>query len=200
MFRPLAAVPQTSLDANSQRISSGCDPTSARAYALSLLGSYRGNEVDDPRVYTVNAVAVLCRYPEAIVAEVCGPGVGIQTRSKWLPTVSELREACEHAVAERQARERRELLAKHRVLIDTPRGLAPEASPNPEKPSQEARARAVAYWEQVKAGFAGEQRKQVITRRLEELQGQPLPPLSEAAKASLGLGAYDRAPIPEAAE
>jgi hypothetical protein len=141
---------------------------------------------------------VLCRYPEAIVAEVCGPGVGIQTRQKWLPTVSELREACEQVLAERQARERRELLGRHRVLIDTPRGLAPETQS--EKPSQEARDRAVAYWERIKAGFEGEQRKQAIGRRLEELQGQPLPPLSEAAKASLGLGAFDRVPFREAAE
>jgi hypothetical protein len=99
----------------------------AKAYALSLLGSYRTTDVDDPAVYVANAVAVLTRYGEGVVAQVCGPGIGIQTRQKWLPTVSELREACDQIVGEQAARERRALLAEHRVLIDTPYGPKPEA-------------------------------------------------------------------------
>lgn len=165
-----------------------------------VLGSYRGAEVNDPKLYVAGCVAVFRRFSSEVVAAVCEPGSGIQTRRKWLPTVSELREACEQALAKRQARERRELLGKHRVLIDTPHGLAPEAEAVAEKPSQEARDRAVAYWESIKSGFEGERRKQAISRRLEELQGQPLPKLSARALETLGLGAFDRDPIPEAAE
>jgi hypothetical protein len=192
MFRPLVEVSQQSLDANSKPTSSGCDPLKARAYAIALLGSYRSTEVDDPAVYAANSAAVLCRYPEHIVAEVCGPGTGIQTRQKWLPTVSELHAACEQALGEQVARERRELLAKHRVLIDTPYGPKPEEEAA--RISQEARDRAVARWEEIKAGFEGEKRRKARARRLEELQGQPVPGISAKALEVMHRPSIDRGP------
>jgi hypothetical protein len=155
--------------------------------------------VDDPEGYVTNALAVLTRYPEAVVKEVCEPGAGIQTRIKWPPTQSELREACERVAGEHASRERREMLATHRVLIDTPQGLRPETEAASEKPTQEERDRAVARWEneirpQMQAlgrepkpngpppGMTDDQRREWYERRLETLKGRPLPKLSDEAK------------------
>jgi hypothetical protein len=91
-----------------------------------LLGAYRSSDVDDPKVFMMNTVAVLMRYSEEIVRAVCDPGSGIQVHSKWLPTVSEIREACEKAAGEFANRERRRQLNEHRVLLDTPWGAKPE--------------------------------------------------------------------------
>jgi hypothetical protein len=203
----------TSLPSLAPSLDGLCSEQQAKAAAMLVLGSYRATEINDPKVYVAGCVAVFRRFPADVVSRVCEPGAGIQTRQKWLPTVSELREACERALDERLGRERRALLAQHRVLIDTPRG--PEPPAEVEKPSQDARDRAVTYWRdevrpQLQArsdvgkadgpppGLTDDGRREWYERRLETLRGQPLPPLPEAAKRSLGLGAYDR--VPEAAE
>jgi hypothetical protein len=212
MFKPLAEVLPNSSVPSLKRNSQTCEPVKAKVFSLNLLGSYRSSEVDDPKVYVTNAAAVLCRYPEWVAAQVCGPGTGIQTRQKWLPTVSELREACEAAVAEHQARERRAQLARHRVLIDTPYGPKPEAEA--EKPSQEARDRAIAHWEQnvrptlqvqeVKADRKGEppglnedERRRWYQHKADAMRArshEPLPKLSAEALAIMGRPSIDRAP------
>jgi hypothetical protein len=183
MFRPLVEVlPNSSAPSLRQNLQS-CEPVKAKMFSLNILGSYRNSDVDDPKIYVTNAAAVLCRYPELVAAEVCAPGSGIQARQKWLPTVSELREACEAALAEHQARERRAMLAKHRVLIDTPHGPQPEAEA--EKPSQEARDRAVAHWQQAV-------RPSLQTH-------EPLPKLSEAALQIMSRASIDRGGYADAA-
>lgn len=54
--------------------------------------------------------AVLSTYPPEVVAKVCDPRTGIAGQSQWLPTVFEVRHACEEEVKpirEAEARERR---------------------------------------------------------------------------------------------
>lgn len=140
-----------------------------------VLGSYRSSEVNDPAVYVRTAAAVMTRFTEEIVREAFDPRAGLQTRQKWLPTVSEIREACEAVAAEHANRERRALLAKHRVLIDTPEGLRPEsevdlsalrlAGPAPELTPQQMRERACERWET-------EVRPELVARR----NGEPMKP------------------------
>lgn len=170
----------------------------AEKCALVIFSAYNRADYNEPELFVANAVTMLAQFSEAVMSEVTNPRTGIHTRLKWPPKLPELREWCERVEAEHKARERRELLARHRVLIDTPHGLVPEAEAPSEKPSQEARDRAVAHWEEVKAGFEGEKRKQATAGRLEELHGQTLPKLSARALETLGLGAFDR--TPEAAE
>jgi hypothetical protein len=123
------------------------------------MSAYRSHDVDDPRGFVANAVAVLQRYPETVVEEVCRPGYGIQTRIKWPPSQAELREACERVAGERANRERRALLNKHRVLLDTPQGLKPEAE-----------ATRLLTGPNAPCARTAEEREAIVAKRLAELQ------------------------------
>ncbi len=68
--------------------------TDAIRYAKILLGSYRSGEANDPEVYTAAVVAVLADYPEEVVRQVCDPRNGLPSKLKWLPALSEIKEAC----------------------------------------------------------------------------------------------------------
>jgi hypothetical protein len=103
-----------------------CSAEAAEALALLVLGSYANTKVNDPETFVSAAAAVIGGFTEAIAREALNPRTGLQTRSKWLPHISEIREALEKVAGEHAARERRALLAKHRVLLDTPYGLRPE--------------------------------------------------------------------------
>jgi hypothetical protein len=92
-----------------------------------VLGAYRAADVSDPATYISTASAVISGFSEEVATEALNPRNGLQTRSKWLPTISEIREACEQVAQAKADRERRALLNKHRVLLDTPYGLKPEA-------------------------------------------------------------------------
>lgn len=64
-----------------------------------LLGCYRTGEANDPEVYARSVVAVLAEYPVDVIHAVCDPRYGIASKLKWLPTIAELKEACEVAMA-----------------------------------------------------------------------------------------------------
>jgi hypothetical protein len=61
-----------------------------------LLGCYRTGDANDPQVYVSAITAVLARYPEEIITRVSHPVTGLPSKKGWLPTVKEVREACEH--------------------------------------------------------------------------------------------------------
>jgi hypothetical protein len=61
-----------------------------------LLGCYRSGEANDPEVYTTAMIATLSDFPEHIIRAVCDPRHGLPARSKWLPTVSEVRSECDY--------------------------------------------------------------------------------------------------------
>lgn len=74
-----------------------------------MLGCYRRGDAEDPETYATAVAAVLAEYSPAIVQRVTDPRTGLAGRSKFLPTVSEVREACEAeaAVVERAAKRER---------------------------------------------------------------------------------------------
>lgn len=45
------------------------------------------------------AAAVLSRYPEDVVRRICHPVEGLPRTNKWLPSLAEIAEACDNAVA-----------------------------------------------------------------------------------------------------
>lgn len=101
-----------------------------------MLGCYRRGEVADVEIYTRAVVAVLCGYPEAIARAVSNPARGLPSRLQWLPTVAEVRSACE---AEFQPIVRRRETTARAARQIQERLALPDAS-------QEARNRAVARW------------------------------------------------------
>lgn len=76
--------------------------------AATLLGCYRRDDAADPETYATAVAAVLSTYPPDIVKRVTDPRTGVPGKSKFLPTVSEVREECERLAIEQAARIRRE--------------------------------------------------------------------------------------------
>ncbi len=64
-------------------------------HARILFGCYRASDANDPEVYLTATIATLCRYPEAIARAVCDPTGGLPSANKWLPSIAEIKEACE---------------------------------------------------------------------------------------------------------
>lgn len=60
-----------------------------------LFSAYRANDFADAEGFFVQAASVLSEFPEDIVVHVTSPRTGLQRRSKWPPTISEILEACE---------------------------------------------------------------------------------------------------------
>lgn len=88
-------------------------------HAKILLGCYRSGEANDPAVYVSGIAAVLARYPTDLMARVSDPRVGLPSKLKWLPSISEVTVACEElAQEEREARKRASDLAEQWRLRD----------------------------------------------------------------------------------
>ena len=96
-----------------------------------LLGCYRTGDANDPAIYSGAVIAVLSDYPLDIIRAVVDPRSGLPSRSKWLPTVAEIKEACEtlhrprRDAIDREARERRQLAERDTLAIDGPREARP---------------------------------------------------------------------------
>lgn len=60
-----------------------------------LLGCYRRGDAADPDTYAAAIAVVLASYQPHIVAAVVDPVKGLPSRSQFLPTVKEVRDACE---------------------------------------------------------------------------------------------------------
>jgi hypothetical protein len=85
---------------------------------LAVFSAYRIDQFADPDGFKTQLGAILEQYPDEVITYVCDPRTGIQRRSKWPPTISEMVEACD---------DHREFLAKLRK----PRPVFQERLPAP---------------------------------------------------------------------
>lgn len=98
---------------NSKRSSSDsvpmmtCSEEMAAKYAKVLVGCYRRGEAEDAPVYARALIALLKTYPENAVRSVTDPRSGLPTKIKFLPTIYEVKEACEAQIAPLLAAEAR---------------------------------------------------------------------------------------------
>jgi len=60
-----------------------------------LFSSYRADQYADAEGFMNSLGAVLEEFPDEVIVHVTDPRTGIQRRSKWPPTISEVIEACE---------------------------------------------------------------------------------------------------------
>lgn len=72
-----------------------------------LFGCYRKGDANDPETYTAAVTALLSRYPRDVIRTVTHPATGLPTKSKFLPAVAEVYEACEALMATRREQEAR---------------------------------------------------------------------------------------------
>jgi len=97
-----------------------------------ILGCYRADDVSDPQVYVTAIAAVLSRYPADIGVRLSDPKEGIAGRLKWLPTVSEIKTACDELqAADLAAAKRKADLAEQWRLRDQFEEWFPQARPDP---------------------------------------------------------------------
>jgi hypothetical protein len=96
--------------------------------ATQLFGCYRASEANDPETFITAAAALLARYPEEVARKVCDPSRGLPSTNKFLPAISELRDACEREMVwhdavvkrERQREHTREVLGGHKAPLGSP--------------------------------------------------------------------------------
>jgi hypothetical protein len=62
-----------------------------------MFSCYRKDEAHDPAVYVAAAAAVLGCYPTKVIDRVTDPRTGLPSDLKFLPSVAEIREACDRA-------------------------------------------------------------------------------------------------------
>jgi hypothetical protein len=72
-----------------------CPQKTAATYAAMFFGCYRIAEASSPEIYVAAAQAMLRCYSEAVVKAVCDPVNGLPSKSKFLPSIAEIKEACE---------------------------------------------------------------------------------------------------------
>lgn len=98
---------------------------------LAVFSAYRADQYSDPDSFKVSLGAVLEQYPNEVITYVCDPRTGIQRRSKWPPTISEMVEACDD----------------HRAFLEKQR--APKPAFQERKPEPLLRQRPQGYMAQV---------------------------------------------------
>jgi hypothetical protein len=152
----------------------------AERHAAVMLSAYRKIDCDDPEAWTTATVAILARYPADVMAELCHPQSGIQTRIKWPPVPQEIREHGDIAMDRKLARDRRAQLAQHRVLLNTPRGLLPEPVAAPIL--EEERKRTAAAFDALQDDLKPS--RKLKPPNMELLKPRPVEALSPAARAT----------------
>ena len=81
---------------NSTSAPSQCSTETATQRAHLLMACYRKDDATNPEIYAAALTSVLCCYSEEIVRHVTDPRTGIASRDKWLPSIAEVRAACDN--------------------------------------------------------------------------------------------------------
>ena len=68
------------------------------ACAEELFSAFPQRDFANPEIYVKGVVVTLSRYPEAVVRKVCSVDTGLPQTSKFLPSIAEVREACEREI------------------------------------------------------------------------------------------------------
>lgn len=62
-----------------------------------MLDCYRTGAANNPEVFVTAVAATLARYPDQVIYDVTDPRTGIPSKISWMPTIKDVREACERA-------------------------------------------------------------------------------------------------------
>lgn len=81
-----------------------------------LCGCYRRDDAADPAIYASALVAVMEEYPIEVVEVVTDPRNGLASYLKFLPSVAEVKEACEKT----RAHQRRAMEPRRHPVMGTP--------------------------------------------------------------------------------
>lgn len=91
-----------------------------------LFSAYRRDDFADPEGFVAQLGTILTEFPDEVVNYITSPNTGLQRRSKWPPTISEVLTACEeHQAFLIKTRTVRPVLIKERLaplLHERPQG------------------------------------------------------------------------------
>jgi hypothetical protein len=91
-----------------------------------VVGCYPERGLADPKVFITAMASVLECYPEDVVRRVTAPRTGITGRSKFLPSVAEVRQACEDEIEwARKVERRQKMLSDHVAQLEAPKSERP---------------------------------------------------------------------------
>lgn len=62
-----------------------------------MLDCWRTGGANNPEVFVTAVAATLARYPDQVIYEVTSPETGLPVQITWMPSVKEVRDACEKA-------------------------------------------------------------------------------------------------------
>lgn len=60
-----------------------------------MLDCYRTGGANNPETFVTAIAATLARYPDEVIFTVTDPRSGIPSRVSWMPSIKEVRDACE---------------------------------------------------------------------------------------------------------
>lgn len=122
--RRIGALSRALIESSKGSVSSvnpSADPVFAVERTKLMFGCYRKDDAADPETYSAAVASVLAEYTPDILQRVTDPRSGLPSRQNWLPTVKEVREACdeleqrEKQAAERASREVAQLDERRRA-------------------------------------------------------------------------------------
>ena len=92
-----------------------------------LFAAYRTDQYADPDGFMLSLGMVLEQYPNDVVVYVCNPRTGVQRDKKWPPAISEIVEACDRRVYDKNRTERFKNWGKtsDTMLLDAPQEERP---------------------------------------------------------------------------
>jgi hypothetical protein len=88
---------------------------------LAVFSAYRTDQYAEPEGFKTSLGAVLEQYPDEVIIHVCDPRSGIQRRSKFPPSISEIVKECDDHVAWLAKVERFKNWGKQPKEIEPPR-------------------------------------------------------------------------------
>src|SRR4051812_9827812 len=91
-----------------------------------LFSAYRTDQYSDPESYMASLGMVFEDYPNDVICFVTDPKTGIQRRSKWPPTISEIVQACDEHVSYLKRNERYKNWGRNEpLMLDAPQEAKP---------------------------------------------------------------------------
>jgi hypothetical protein len=120
-----------------------------------LFGFYPRGAASDPEVFMTGVVQLLAAYPMTAVEAILSPLSGLPARHKFLPSISEIREALEDQVAVIRRRQQWEYTRKRYAEIEPlPQLPKPAEQPEPRPTLEDLRAKYGQNW-----GLSGQIKK-----------------------------------------
>lgn len=103
-----------------------------------LLGCYRKDDATNPEIYSAAIGAVFEDFSDEVVEYVTDPRTGLASKCQWLPTVKEVKDACQEA-ADRIADEIRRKRDLEQQMRERAKFEAEQAAKRNRTPEEQAR-------------------------------------------------------------